>query len=414
MSKPLTFLYPIFYRSVRPASQKSPPLKQSRSHSHSISTTTRRREVRPERYGTALGGGDIPVVSSDTQAPIAPAKAGSSQTKESQNAPPAPPPEENPVKASKTEELDSAESTPSTPTPDAPLVAQSNPLENVLRLPSPSEESKKAPHLQAPRYVHHVRICVVKFLLSYANASKFDTYGLVKDLEASGFSQGQSVSIMKAVRGILTDNMELARDGLVSKSNVENETYLFRAACSELRTEIANNRNTETEKMRTARTNLQHEVDILNQRMTQESLTLKDELKGMFDDRKMAVRTEQRNMETKIQELGYKITVALNSDARSEVEGLRWVLTRRAAIAIGISAALILGTLRYSSYMTKTQEAERKKLKEEARHADSERASPSNGDHGSAGTNGSPKAPVLGGEALGGELLVGEGGVQLG
>ncbi|KAF2491334.1 hypothetical protein BU16DRAFT_420340, partial [Lophium mytilinum] len=236
------------------------------------------------------------------------------------------------------------------------------PLENVLHLPSPSEESKKAPHLQAPRYVHH-----------------FDTYGLVKDLEASGFNQGQSVSIMKAVRGILTDNMELARDGLVSKSNVENETYLFRAACSELRTEIANNRNTETEKMRTARTHLQHEVDILNQRMTQESLTLKDDLKGMFDDRKMAVRTEQRNMETKIQELGYKITVALNSDARSEVEGLRWVLTRRAAIAIGISAALILGTLRYSSYMTKTQAAERKKQKEEARHADSERASPSNG-----------------------------------
>lgn len=78
------------------------------------------------------------------------------------------------------------------------------------------------------------------------------------------------------------------------------ETYLFRAACSELRTEIANNRNSETEKMRTARTHLQHEVDILNQRVTQESLTLKDDLKGMFDDRKMAVRTEQRNMERQV------------------------------------------------------------------------------------------------------------------
>ena len=87
--------------------------------------------------------------------------------------------------------------------------------------------------------------------------------------------------------------------------------------------------------MRTERAHLQHEVDILNQKLTQESMTLKDELKGMFNDRKMAVRMEQRGMESAIQELNYKITVALNSDSKGEVEGLRWVLTRRAAMAIG-------------------------------------------------------------------------------
>ena len=67
-------------------------------------------------------------------------------------------------------------------------------------------------------------------------------------------------------------------------------------------------------------------------------MTLKDDLKGMFNDRKMAVRMEQRGMESAIQELNYKITVALNSDSKGEVEGLRWVLTRRAAMAIGAMA----------------------------------------------------------------------------
>ena len=86
--------------------------------------------------------------------------------------------------------------------------------------------------------------------------------------------------------------------------------------------------------MRTERAHLQHEVDILNQKLTQDSSTLKDDLKGMFNDRKMAVRMEQRAMESAIQELNYKITVALNSDSRGYVEGLRWVLTRRAAMAI--------------------------------------------------------------------------------
>ena len=199
-------------------------------------------------------------------------------------------------------------------------IPNSKPLETVLHLPAPSSSEARAhkpPHLQATPYVHH-----------------FDTYTLVRDLERGGFKFDSAVTTMKAVRGILADNFALAKDGLVSKSDVENETYLFRAACSELRTEIQNSRKAEADHMRTARSQLQHEVDILNQKLTQELLTLKDDLKGMFDDRKMAVRTEQRSMESSIQELNYKITVSLNSDMKSEVEGLRWVLTRRAAMAI--------------------------------------------------------------------------------
>ncbi|KAI9838459.1 MAG: hypothetical protein M1837_002481 [Sclerophora amabilis] len=214
------------------------------------------------------------------------------------------------------------------------------PLDRVLHMDPPSasnsSESQKPPHLQAPPYVHH-----------------FDTYTLVREVQRGGFTQDQSVTAMKAVRSLLASNLEMAREGLVSKSDVENlikETYLFRAACSELRTEIQNNRKAETDKMRTERGQLQHEVDILNQKLTQELLTLKDELRGMFNDRRMAVRMEQRAMESSIQELNYKITVSLNSDMKSEVEGLRWVLTRRAAMAIGIMAFLILGSLRYSSY----------------------------------------------------------------
>jgi hypothetical protein len=69
-----------------------------------------------------------------------------------------------------------------------------------------------------------------------------------------------------------------------------------------------------------------------------------------------------------IQELNYKITVALNSDARTEVEGVRWVLTRRAASALAVAVIMVLFTLNYSRYMTATQAKERKKH-EEVMHA---------------------------------------------
>ena len=82
-------------------------------------------------------------------------------------------------------------------------------METVLEMPAPPEEAQneeeKPPHLDTPRYVHH-----------------FDTWSLVRDLEGGGLSQDQSVTIRKAVRGILGDNMELARRALVTKSNVEN------------------------------------------------------------------------------------------------------------------------------------------------------------------------------------------------
>ncbi|KAE8446159.1 hypothetical protein EG329_012532 [Mollisiaceae sp. DMI_Dod_QoI] len=224
------------------------------------------------------------------------------------------------------------------------------PIETVLHMPPPDspedQNAAKPPHLQTPPYVHH-----------------FDTYTLVQQVEAGGFTTEQSITAMKAVRGLLALNLDVARAGLVSKSDVENETYLFRAACSELKTEIQNSRRKQEETMRRERTLLQHEVDILNQKLTQELLTLKDDLKGMFDDRKMSVRSEQRAMESKIQELNYKITVMLNSDSKSEVEGLRWVLTRRSVMGILFMAFMVLTSLRYASY--KSHEDEMKKKKEE-------------------------------------------------
>lgn len=83
-----------------------------------------------------------------------------------------------------------------------------NALETVLHI-DPDSASKsdehKPPHLQAPPYVHH-----------------FDTYSLVKDLEKGSFTQDQSVTLMKAIRGLLAINLDVAKEGLVSKSDVEN------------------------------------------------------------------------------------------------------------------------------------------------------------------------------------------------
>jgi Protein of unknown function (DUF1640) len=201
-------------------------------------------------------------------------------------------------------------------------------LDIVLSIPSPAElksnSSSRHPHLEASPYEHH-----------------FDTYGLVRQLATeSAYTSEQAVTIMKAIRLMLAINLDVAKDGLVSKSDTENEAYLFRAACSELRTTLQTTRHSEMLKQRSQRSQLQHESDLLNQKVTQELMTLREELKAMFNDRKLSLEEEKRKVDGKIQQLNYMITTELTSEAKSEVEGLRWVLTRRAALAIGAAACM--------------------------------------------------------------------------
>ncbi|KAF2209203.1 hypothetical protein CERZMDRAFT_47867, partial [Cercospora zeae-maydis SCOH1-5] len=240
----------------------------------------------------------------------------------------------------------------------------------------------KAPHISTPRHVHH-----------------FDTYGLVNRLKDGNWSEAQAITTMKGVRVMLAENMDLAREALVSKSQVENETYLFRAACAELKTEVTSRRRAEQEKMRSERAQLQHEVEILTQRLGQEIAAMKDDIKGTFDDRKMAVRNDERLMESKIQRLNYQITVDLQADAKSEVEGLRWVMTRRVILALGAIVIMVVGSLRIYSNTVHEQEQTAKRL---ARMRSGGTQTDSGSGRGAAGSN----SPTAGQEMNGGEMLV--------
>ncbi|KAL8729435.1 MAG: hypothetical protein Q9181_005004 [Wetmoreana brouardii] len=382
MSTPrLTFLYPQLYRPRRlhePAAvycsvRDSSPLPRRAS----LSTAAwRKQETYAQRYGPAaesqLPPPSQPPVPNDlgrekslagafekeVKAPAP--KQGEKKAEQAPSKQPSKSKEEpkdsrassanaNPPIGEQAKTLDASETRPKETTTASPS-PPAKPLSTVLNRPTPTlstsseqEHNNKPPHLQAPPYVHH-----------------FDTFSLVRSLRAGGFTQDQSVTLMKAVRGLLTANLEVARDGLVSKSDVENETYLFRAASSELRTEISNTRRTSHQRTSTQLSHLTHEVEILSQRLTQESSALKDELRGMLNDRKMAVRMEEQAMEQAIQELNYRITSFLVGGGKSEVEGLRWVLTRRAAFGIAGIAFVILAFLRYNSYQAHLRDQEQK------------------------------------------------------
>ncbi|KAI1374609.1 hypothetical protein F4677DRAFT_425568 [Hypoxylon crocopeplum] len=365
----LTFLYPHLFRAVRFGEssvhrtkircRKSPNNYKPRLAA--FSSTTPARQAVFERHGKAVE--PLPDVVQLPEPGADPSKLSSfesagkkSPTTEKEVAQESKDPEDTTTKQSdKTESPSQGGSTPSSSSSPNPQQAaaeakmqQSGPMEAVLHIPPP--ESVHHPHISTPPYVHH-----------------FDSYGLVKELETGGYSKDQAITVMKAIRGLLAQNLDVAQDGLVSKSDVDNETYLFRAACSELSAEVKNNRRAADETTRQQRTQLQHEVDIISQRMSQDLMTLKDDVKGMFNDRRMNVREEQRTMESAIQQINLKISVILNSDSRSDIEGLRWVLIRRSVLGILIMAVLTFGSLRYTTHVKHERQRE---ADEKARHAE--------------------------------------------
>ena len=86
------------------------------------------------------------------------------------------------------------------------LYMEPPPSNNTTRLLTDSDNGNgRPPHLQPPPYVHH-----------------FDSYSLVKQLQEGGYSQGQAIEAMKGIRALLAQNLDVAQESLVSKSDVEN------------------------------------------------------------------------------------------------------------------------------------------------------------------------------------------------
>lgn len=365
----LPFLYPHLFRTLRltesaPQCAKNPcckPLNHRQNYAATFSTSARAREPVFKRHGKAV---EPPTVPPNDAPKVAQPKSGVNEQKIASKEVSGEEPSETAAikktKSVKEDEPKKVETVPpetpksSIPTPQ-PATAEetmqsSGPMEAVLHMPPPEEIVKTAHHLSRPPYVHH-----------------FDTYTLVKQLEAGGYTKAQAITCMKVVRALLNKNLNVAEADLINKSDVDNETYLFRAACSELSTEVKNNRRVTDEETRQQRTLLQHEVDILTQKLNQDLLTLKDDIRGIFDDRKMAVREEHMRMENAIQQSNLQISVKLNGDVKSDIEGLRWVLVRRSVIGILFMAVMTLGTIRYATYISheRKKEAERAALEAE-------------------------------------------------
>lgn len=239
MSVPrLSFLYPQFFKTVKSCESKFPcATSRSRNPPRNSAFCTcakKAEETYPQRYGAAAEPQKLPpgviespgvtttlanAIETEVNAQNEKKEAKSDSTKTGTTAGGSQvakkPPESSlesqtlsPENMPQPSKLDGNDVHPRDPVIPATIITSpGKSVETVLHMANSGKEVENYNHLHMhpSSHVHH-----------------FDTFKLVHDLENGGFSEQQSVRLMKAVRSLLAMNLKVANESLVSKSDVEN------------------------------------------------------------------------------------------------------------------------------------------------------------------------------------------------
>jgi len=169
----------------------------------------------------------------------------------------------------------------------------------------------------------------------------FDTHAFVLHMEKSDFSPGVSRTLMETTKQLVNDRSEEARRNLLHKEDVENAAYLFKAALSELRTELSVRARNDGLTLRSTTSLIRREVDSLSQKLKEDIGTLKHDIEMDMNNRKSETRSDQKTFDISIEEINNKFTISLG-DLRTEIEQAKWDATRRAiAIIAGVVFVVI-------------------------------------------------------------------------
>lgn len=180
-----------------------------------------------------------------------------------------------------------------------------------------------------------------------------DTYEVYRQLVIAGFSPKQSDEIINYL--ILQINSKVSK--LSTKYSqmyeLENERYLFESAQQELRVDITRSREQHINELINLINILERDFNIISDELNNEFLQMKNDAQVTVNDQKSENTLHSKKIYLRIQETNHKITTELNSAMRSEIESLRWHISRWGIMAILVS--VFAGCALYYVYKIKTQ-----------------------------------------------------------
>lgn len=191
---------------------------------------------------------------------------------------------------------------------------------------------------------------VLKTAVRELSLFSFDTYRLVRQLEAQGFTRGQSVAVMRTINALMVDTMLGLKDRILSTTDLENETYAYKSALADLRQELSLLRQNDTAQLRTEAEQILREIENMNSVWVDHTNTLKGEISMDMNNRKSETREHETLTELRIQDVQHKLVLKL-SELKTAMERVKMESTTK-VVWISLSTLGILMLVDYMYPMT--------------------------------------------------------------
>lgn len=164
-----------------------------------------------------------------------------------------------------------------------------------------------------------------------------DTYEVYKQLVKSGFTPSQSDEIINMLIVQLNTKLSKLSTKYSQTYELENERYLFESAQQELRVDITRNREHHINESINQINVLERDFGTISDELNNHFIQMKNDIQVAINDQKSENTLMSKKIMLRIQETNHKITTELNMAMRSEIESLRWHLSRWGLIAILVS-----------------------------------------------------------------------------
>ena len=155
-----------------------------------------------------------------------------------------------------------------------------------------------------------------------------DTYSIYKQLREAEFTPEQSDQIISLLVHQLNSKLTKLSTIYAQNFELENEQYLFESAQQEIRVDITRSRDQHINELIALINILERDFNVINDELNNDYLKLKNDSQVAINEGKSENTLNSKKLFLRIQEANHKITTELNSDIKSEIESLRWYLSR--------------------------------------------------------------------------------------
>lgn len=176
-----------------------------------------------------------------------------------------------------------------------------------------------------------------------------DTYRLVQQLERDGnFSRRQSIALMRLINEVWTEENRQLSSKMVTKSQVEKETYFYKAALHDMKSELTSLRKTETANLQSATMSIERDLESLSSKFREDSSAIKSEMQLDLNQRRSEMKDVLNKQEMKVQEMDHYMSIRVG-ELKTAIETTKLELLTKWASSIALmTAAISVITIKFS------------------------------------------------------------------